>query len=124
MRLAKLRNRLRLLIWKIRVHDPDDIEAEVLTDDVGEQALCIKVREGRAYDVLVLDREDAEGVIDMVLKEMRAHGWTRLRRVNLLYPAFPMVNHDHRTHILHGGGRGAYAGRPLADGPDGDALLH
>lgn len=75
--LARLKNWLRLLVWKIRIHNPDDIEAEVLTDDVGDQFLCIKVREGRSYDVIILDREDAEGVIDMVLKEMRSHGWTR-----------------------------------------------
>ena len=77
MARSSLINRLKLLIWKIRVHDPEEIEIEVLTDDVGEQFLCVKAKEGRAYDVLILSRDDAEGLMDTYLKEARAHGWLR-----------------------------------------------
>ena len=75
--LARLKNWLKLLLWKIRVHNPEEIEMEILTDDVGEQFLCVKAKEGRAYDVLVVSRDDAEGLAETYLKEARSHGWLR-----------------------------------------------
>lgn len=70
-----LLNRLKTLGWKIRIVDPQDIETEVLTDNVGDRHLCFKIREGRTYYVIVLGKDDAEGVMRMIVNEAGANGW-------------------------------------------------
>lgn len=73
---ASLLNRYRAWKMKVRIHNPDQVETDVITDNVGNPFLALKVKEGSRYDVYILEKEDAIGVLDSVLEEMRLNGWT------------------------------------------------
>lgn len=71
---------LKRLAYRIRVHDPDEYDIEVQTDSVGNLYLCAKVKEDMTYDVFVLDRENAEGLMAEILRTADASGWDIARR--------------------------------------------